>query len=436
MTALIGAHAVLTAASAHTFYANQTTGASLLAIDGNGATDVDISAEILAALDFDPDPNDCGTHYSCEDCLDLDEICALCTDRMKSCDLCASLRAVSSESAPKTDVQNAPAASAPLGIEMPPSPFVDVAAALAGNLVVPKPSIGRRTDGQPLFYRAATNVIVGDPESGKSLLARSVAAEVLVDGGSVVWCDLDHNGISAILAGFRAWGVPEDVLSDPRRFRLAVVDDRAQMDNVIVIATMTAERPDLFVLDSIGELVGLYEGDQNSDADYTSINRRTMARVAAAGACVIAIDHLAKGTDSRAYGASGSVAKKRAVDGVMLRVDLARPFVPGGGGRARLLIVKDRHGGVRECSPGGGKTPLAASFELQAGAEVSWRLWAPTPAGDHEQSDDTHAARLAPDVQTLADMTPPPSSRRDVQARTNWGTDRALRALAAWRSAF
>lgn len=308
--------------------------------------------------------------------------------------------------------------------------FVDVAAVLAGTLDAPKPTIARRTDGAALLYESAVNVLLGDPESGKSLLAATVAADVLFDGGSVLWCDLDHNGAPSILARLRSLGVPAEVLADGRRFRLAIPDDRETLEAVIRHAV--AQAPTLAVVDSVGELLGLYGASPDSDQEFTPINRATLAALARAGACVVAIDHLAKGHDSRAYGASGTVAKKRAVDGALYRVELARPFAPGAGGKARLLLVKDRHGGVREVSPRGAKQPEAATFELIArGDATDWRLWAP---GGAEKEDDATKEGTAPsDVEALLHLDPPPSSKRDVIARTGWGSDRAAVALRLYR---
>jgi hypothetical protein len=427
---------VLAVHSARTAVRNRTSADGnrhLFEVDCNQADDAEILS-ILDALDFEPrasDDTDCGLHYLCEECLDsgshgtFHDQCLPCAVEEAACLECRVLRGEASLPT---------AESSAGGLTWP---FIDAAAVLSGGLTAPAPTIGRRTDDAHLFYRSAVNVVVGDPESGKSLLARSVAADVLFEGGSAIWLDLDHNGAAAIMAGFRAWGVPVEVLANPSRFLLAVVDDQAQMDTIIAYAVSAGHVPDLLVMDSIGELVGLYGGDQNSDTDYTRINRATTARAASAGSCVIAIDHLAKGADSRAYGASGSVAKKRAVDGAMYRVELSRPFVPKEGGKAKLLLVKDRHGGVREASPSGDRTPLAATFEIPAGPAVHWRFWAPgTSSSEAREGEPLEGSRseLPRDVQVLAELSPAPTSKRDVMSRTGWGSDRAATALRLWRS--
>ena len=59
-------------------------------------------------------------------------------------------------------------------------------------------SVGHRSDGLALFYTYAVNVLTGDPEQGKSLVALAVAIEVARAGGIVVWVDLDHNGVAPL----------------------------------------------------------------------------------------------------------------------------------------------------------------------------------------------------------------------------------------------
>ena len=125
-------------------------------------------------------------------------------------------------------------------------------------------------------------------------------------------------------------------------------------------------------------------------------------------------------------GAGGTIAKKRAVDGSMLRFTVTQPFTPGHGGAAHLTITKDRHGGLREASPVGEREPLAATFKLtQTGNAITWQFIA--PAG--------HTARdtLDSDLDALDKLTPPPTSVRDVKARMKWSTDRCGTALKAWR---
>ncbi len=300
--------------------------------------------------------------------------------------------------------------------------YVDVAAILSGSLSSPKPTIGLRADGEPFIYAAAVNIVFGPPESGKTLALSAIAADVLYSGGSVLWIDIDHNGAPATIARMRSFGVPVATLSDPARFRLALPEDKDEV--LAVVKDAATWLPTLVAVDSIGELLPMFGANSNSDDDYTATHRAVLSRLAVQGAAVVGVDHEAKGQASRDFGAGGAVAKKRAVDGVMLRSSVRIPFTPGRGGVAALTIVKDRHGAVRSISPSGDKEPLATTFELTSNSDVTdWKFTTPQGA---PQSRTTQT-----DIEILRALEPRPSSIYDVKKRLKWGSDRAKRAFEA-----
>ena len=160
--------------------------------------------------------------------------------------------------------------------------------------------------------------------------------------------------------------------------------------------------------------------------------------LAKAGACVIVIDHLSKGSDSRTFGAGGTAAKKRAVGGVSLRVRVKDAFTPGKGGSAYLSINKDRHGGLREHCPSGDREPLAGVFELKVFEDgVLEPVIHAAKDGQSAPTDfgisGADPQKIAEDVATLDALDPPPTSQRDVCGRLSWGGNRAADALRAWR---
>ncbi|WP_181408921.1 AAA family ATPase [Schumannella soli] len=303
--------------------------------------------------------------------------------------------------------------------------YADVAALRAEGVERPRPTIGRRTDGAALLYPAAVNVLLGDPEGGKTLVSAAVAAEVLCSGGSVLWVDADYNGEAATVARLEeTFGVPGELLEDRDCFRLVTPEDRADLLGAIEDAATW--RPTLAVLDSQGEIFGMFSVNADRDNEVTPVMRATSARLASLGAAVLVIDHLAKGKESRDYGASGSTAKKRAVDGALLRVVRQREFAPGKGGRADLLVIKDRHGSLREVS-GPGKEPRAATFELYGDIEgnAGWEFVAPFGA-------EAPASGGGDDAAKLDALRPAPGSAWDVRQRMKWGAERAKNAWEAW----
>lgn len=313
-------------------------------------------------------------------------------------------------------------------------PYVNIGDLLDGNLAAPPhPEVGIRRDGVGLFYRGMVNTIFGEPESGKSWVALAAAADELFAGGSVLIVDLDHNGAASIVARFLSMGVNGDLLRDRARFRYTVPED-ADMIRAVV-RNATTWKPTVVIVDSIGELLPLFGASSNSADDFTRVNSVTMQPLADAGACVIAIDHVSKGAESSAFGATGTIAKKRAIGGASLRCKIATPFAPGHGGAAYLAISKDRHGGLREnCPTGtGDREPLAATFRLTPldDGSLSWAFHVPSDAGPGHSSRLTG---LASDLAELDQLQPPPASQRDVKTRKRWGADRAQAAWKAWSS--
>lgn len=317
--------------------------------------------------------------------------------------------------------------------------YFDIAALLKGELPPsPVPKYGIRDDGHALFYDEQVNFVFGDPEGGKTWLALTAASELLRLGatGRVLVIDLDHNGAAATVTRLLALGADRDALADPERFLYVEPEDRLHATEVV--ADMAAWKPAIAVVDSMGELLPLFGSSSNSADDFTTVHSRILKPLAKAGACVIVIDHLSKGSDSRTFGAGGTAAKKRAVGGVSLRVRAKDAFTPGKGGSAYLTINKDRHGGLREHCPSGDREPLAGLFELRVfdGGVLEPVIHAPKD-GQSAPTDfgisGGDPQRLAEDVATLDALDPPPSSQRDVCTRMSWGGNRAAEALRAWR---
>lgn len=315
------------------------------------------------------------------------------------------------------------------GQHLPAGLFYDVAGMLDGGLPdPPAPALARRTDGHALFYAGQLNLLFGDPESGKTFICLAAAVEALNLGRSVLVVDLDHNGPAATIDRLLMLGAPITALADLDRFRYVEPEDAAHL--MAVVAAAVAWRPAVVVVDSIGELLPVFGYSSNSPDEFTLINSRVLKPLAMAGAAVVGIDHLAKNTDSRASGPTGTAAKKRAVGGVSIRVVCKDAFTPGRGGKASLTIHKDRHGGLRQhCPPPDGGEAYAGTFVLEAQPDGSttWHIAAPA-LGDRAPS-----AVDEQDVAALSALDPAPTSVRDVSERMHWGTHRAAAALREWR---
>ncbi len=307
--------------------------------------------------------------------------------------------------------------------------YVDVAALLDGTLPEPPaPDLLRRSDSNALFYAGQVNLLFGDPESGKTWVALAAVEEALREGRTALVVDLDHNGPAATLSRLVALGAPVVALRDPSRFLYCEPDDRIEMAGVV--AHMAKWHPGVAVVDSIGELLPLFGSSSNSADEFTTVHTRVLKPLARSGAAVLAVDHLAKGQDSRAHGPGGTAAKRRAIGGVSVRVKVKDAFTPGHGGAAYLSVNKDRHGGLRAHCPTGDREPLAGVFKLNAFADgvLTWTVAAPV---EGERNPDETAPPS--DVAAVNALDPPPSTVDDAQTRLRWNRQRTAHALKAWR---
>ena len=308
--------------------------------------------------------------------------------------------------------------------------YYDVSGMLDGTLPEPPaPMLLTRSDGNAIFYAGEVNVLFGDPECGKTMIADAAAAEALSHGRKAVILDLDHNGPASTISRLLMFGAPVDALRDSERFRYVEPEDAEHL--MRVISDLRIWRPAVAIVDSLGELIPLFGGSSNSPDDFTAVHTRVIKPLAMAGAAVLCIDHLAKNSESRSLGSTGTAAKRRVIGGTSIRVKLQEPFTPGKGGRALLTIHKDRHGGLRAECPTGDKEPVAGTFVLSViDGETHWSLKAP-------YMDDRNPSEAAPqaDVEALAALDPPPESVREARERLGWNMGRAQVAMKDWRTA-
>lgn len=287
------------------------------------------------------------------------------------------------------------------------APYADICAILDGCAPEPvHPTILQRTDGYSLFYAGQVNLLFGDPESGKTWVCLAAVAEQLAAGRRALVIDLDHNGAIAIVNNLRKLGVDDEDLR--QGFRYVDPDDWAVFDRVVL--DMADWQPSLIIVDSLGELIPLYGKSSISPDDVTYVHRHTLKSLARPGAAVIAVDHLSKGEQARGrLDPGGTLAKSRVLGGASYKVTPLRPFAPGQGGACKLVVAKDRHGGIRaQCAPS--PKPLAGVFELtdlEDGA-LAWQVAAPAIKPAVEDAGTPGRHRIVDEIVDAAERTNAP----------------------------
>ena len=310
--------------------------------------------------------------------------------------------------------------------------YADVASLLAtGPIEPPKPTVLARRDGHCLFYEGRVNVLIGDSEAGKTFVGTAALAETLLAGGSALVVDADHNTVQAIIGDLMRFGVPAEVLSDLSRFRYTDAEDASRLRQVITDAKKW--KPEIALIDCVGEVMAMFGLNSNSPDDYTHMHATILKPLAAKGITVVAVDHPPKSPDSKALGASGTHAKKRTVGGTALRVKVDQQFTPKKGGSCWLTIHKDRHGGLRAHCPVGEREPLAGRFVLtETGDQLGWSISAPK-SEESQQVEREDAGGSPEDVQAVAALAPPAKTVEDVRLRLGWRKERARVALKTYR---
>lgn len=314
--------------------------------------------------------------------------------------------------------------------------YVDVASILAGEADPPEPNILPFIENSYLFYAGEFNLVFGDTESGKTWLCLAAVAATIEGGaGRAVVIDLDHNGAASLLNRLEMLGATRELLSDRQVFRLAEPETEADMK--ALIADLAVFKPDVVVLDSLGEVMPLFRANSNSADDFTVVHTEVIKPLKQAGAAVLVVDHLSKGAESRKFGPTGTVAKTRAVGGIAVRVIAEKPFRPGEGGAARLELYKDRHGGVRKRITGGDARAEIGTFSLTEDAGRLAYGFHSARAVSVSRQAESDSQRVRDDVDRLHELHREGAQFDNIRAvkdALNVGQDRAKAALTVFQA--
>ncbi len=301
----------------------------------------------------------------------------------------------------------------------------------AGTIDRPTPSIGRFADStRALYYPGRVNGLYGESGLGKSWIALAIVAEVLADGGTVAWIDLEEPA-EGILSRLMDLGVEKDAVVD-RLLHFAPEEPMGLAR--AMFEALDANPPSLVVIDSTGEALAVDGSGPNEDDEvarwFGAWGRRFCRRYQRTECAVLVIDHVIKDESSRGLFPGGSQRKRAAITGSAFMA------VPAGGkdslgrgivGALTLLCAKDRHGHHP-------RAKAAALFTLDGTKDIqTWSLSAPLPERAESARTDDLKAKIAGYVKNANEATPPrePSGNDIVEAFKGTRASTIRDALAA-----
>jgi hypothetical protein len=231
------------------------------------------------------------------------------------------------------------------------SGWVDIGRALKGQ--VPMPEVWARTDGRHTFYKWQVNAVIGESESGKSLLVQAACVDVLKAGGHVVYLDHESDAVS-VAHRMIALGASRDDL-ETRFHYLNPEGPLTPPVQAQLIEALEAIGPELVAVDGLTAAMEGQGLEVNSNKEAATLFRIYLDPITECGAAVVVIHHVPKGgTKGQNSHGLGAVTLKNLLGGAMYEVDTEdkKRHAPGRYGTSRVTIKKDRAGGVRMFSKG------------------------------------------------------------------------------------
>lgn len=239
----------------------------------------------------------------------------------------------------------------------------DIAALLASDLTPEEPSLLTRSDGAALFYAGKMHTLQAEPSSGKSWLACAAVVETLALGGSSIYLDFEDTAIG-IVKRLLVLGAHPAAVRD-RFVHVNPVGPMGPTERLDLGRVIDRLNPDLIVIDGVAEALsrsGFSEDKADDIVRWTEQLPRPLSRT---GAAVVMLDHVGKDPEARGRWARGSGHKLAMVDGVTYQVKVITPFARHRSGLIKLVVAKDRPGGVGPI----GYTAAAVKIEPHANGE-------------------------------------------------------------------
>lgn len=281
----------------------------------------------------------------------------------------------------------------------------DITDVLAGSRDPVLPEIGHRQDGVPLLYRGKEHAIAGEPESGKTWFALMCVVDVLKLDGRVTYVDFEDDAATVVGRLLDLGVLPKRLRADTGQFRYVRPDAPPEPKDVTRLATFPDGPADLLVYDGWTEgaaLAGLNIIDGSGQGDVATWRQRCIKPALTLGTATLTTDHVVKNKEARGRYGIGAQHKLAGLTGIQFMIDVVETWGRGSKGRSKILISKDRNGGLRPHGKRDDKANLTHIGDLvgdaTSGEMRSLVLW---PPFDDEDGEDLPPAKLRPAVEKI-----------------------------------
>ncbi|MFI1975413.1 hypothetical protein [Streptomyces wedmorensis] len=232
-----------------------------------------------------------------------------------------------------------------------PRLFADLRSVLDGTYQPAKPVVGQVFSEVGMFYPGTDNLLYGDSEACKTLVALYAAVVEMGEGHHVVMFDFESHSVEIVHRLRALGGEPDQILE---LFHYASPDCPLTQVELAELGRVLAMDTTLVIIDSVTAAMTLYGFDPLSGTDYEKwLN--TLARPitrckedSSATPAVVQIDHVVKAADAGKRYTIGTERKISGCTGVAYLLIAQSRLSPGRKVNVRVFVSKDKPAQVRK----------------------------------------------------------------------------------------
>jgi hypothetical protein len=300
----------------------------------------------------------------------------------------------------------------------------DITDVITGTRKPVLPEIAHRRDGVPLLYRGKEHSIAGEPESGKTWFALMCVADVLERDGRVVYVDFEDDAATVVGRLLDLGVLPKRLRADAHQFRYVSPDRAPGARDVVNLITFNTGIADLLVYDGWTEgasLVGLDVISGGGQGDVAKWRQMVVKPATKLGTATLITDHVVKSKEARGRYGIGAQHKLAGLTGVMFMVEVTETWGRGAKGRSKILITKDRNGGLRPHGKRDGEANMTHIGDLvgdaTSGEMTSLMLWPPFDGVIGQDGPPAGLMKIIDQIEVVLPRHDNPMTRNAIEDR-------------------